>query len=176
MEQWKDICGYEGICQVSSLGRIRSLERVDSAGHRLKGRLRRHGLDKNGYHIIGLCKDGKMKTFKVHRLVVGAFSDKPISGLEVNHIDGDKGNNCIDNLELVSCIENHHHAKKLGLKSRGSAHFRSSLTEESATAAWEMLKEGRPLSAVAKHLNVSTSCINHLKQGRVWSWLLHQHN
>ena len=175
-EQWVDIAGYEGICQVSNYGRLRSLDRVDAAGHKLKGRIRKHGIDTDGYHIIGLCKDGKMRTFKVHRLVMESFSGMSSTALEVNHIDGNKGNNHVDNLEWSTCKDNHEHAKAYGLKARGSFHGKSALDEDSAILAWMMIKNGNTLKHIANCFGVSESCINHLKQGRTWSWLLRQHS
>lgn len=92
-EQWKDIFGYDGAYQVSDLGRVRSKKYG-------KTMIRRASKDKDGYLFIGLWKDGKQKTVKVHRLVAQAFiHNDNIFNNEVNHKDENKENNRVDNLE-----------------------------------------------------------------------------
>ena len=93
-EQWKDIFGYDGVYQVSDLGRVRS----NKYG---KTMIRRASKDKDGYLFIGLWKDGKQKTVKVHRLVAQAFIENyNIFNNEVNHKDENKQNNNVENLEF----------------------------------------------------------------------------
>ena|SRR6186713_240768 len=94
MEVWKEIDGYENY-SVSNLGRIRKGNYIMS--------LVDNGL---GYKHLKLRRDGKRKSFYVHRLVMIAFSPIDFSGLEVNHIDHDKSNNKLDNLEWVTHKEN----------------------------------------------------------------------
>lgn len=98
-EIWKDIEGYEGLYQVSNLGRIKSL------GNGGKGRyygrivIMSQCTDKDGYKVLGLTKNGIRKNFRVHRLIADAFIPNPDNLPEVNHKDEDKTNNRIDNLE-----------------------------------------------------------------------------
>lgn len=107
-ETWKDIEGYEGLYQVSTLGRIKSLK----CGRQ---KILKLGSNPVGYSIIGLWKDRKQRFFPVHRLVALAFIQKAENKLEVNHIDGNKQNNNINNLEWVTRSENMKHAIKSGL-------------------------------------------------------------
>lgn len=122
-EIWKDILGYEGLYQVSNFGRIKNLERkVRCKGNNLKivkERIRKPQVKKNGYHIATLC-DGKggTKTFSVHQLVAIAFIPNFTKGTELNHIDGNPSNNCLDNLELSNPSHNQFHAWRLGLNNR----------------------------------------------------------
>ena len=107
-EIWKPIEGYEGLYEVSNLGRVKSYQK-NKNGHLLS-------FTKStwGYHLVGLNKDGKRKSFSVHRLVATAFLPK-IEGKEViNHIDCDKTNNHVDNLEWCTQKENVQHSVKLG--------------------------------------------------------------
>lgn len=99
-EIWKPVVGYEGLYEVSSLGRVRSLDRYDSNNHFLKGRILRLCVDTKGYLKVGLSSNGKVKTYMVHRMVVEAFIPNPDNLPEVNHIDEDKKNNRVDNLEM----------------------------------------------------------------------------
>lgn len=105
-EKWKDIHGYEGLYQVSDLGRIKSLGRTityaNGTSHPYKERVRKNNTHKNGYKNVDLWKDGRAKTFKVHRLVAQAFVPNPKNLSEVNHIDEDKENNKASNLEWVT--------------------------------------------------------------------------
>lgn len=102
MEEWKDIKGYEGIYQVSSYGRIRSLDRIverKTGNYHIEGRILRQNDDTHGYLKVNLTKHDKKKTFKVHRLVAQAFIENPNNYECVNHKDENKQNNNIKNLE-----------------------------------------------------------------------------
>lgn len=95
MEIWKDIKGYEGIYQVSNMGRIKSLN------YRRTGKegILNPTYDKDGYLLVYLYKNKKMKCCKVHRLVAIEFLPNPNNLPEVNHIDENKENNTVYNLE-----------------------------------------------------------------------------
>lgn len=118
-ERWKDIQGYEGLYQVSSFGRIKSLAReiLIKNGYTRHQEERFPALHPNthGYLTIGLYKNAKRKHRTVHRLVAEAFLTREIGSLEVNHKDGDKLNNRVENLEWCSGSDNLSHAFIHGL-------------------------------------------------------------
>ena len=95
-EEWRDIVGYEGLYQVSNLGRIKSLR---NNKNNPREKILKLKLVKNGYYIIFLYKNGKPKWYYVHRLVAIAFIPNPYNLPQVNHIDENKTNNCVENLE-----------------------------------------------------------------------------
>ena len=107
-EIWKDIEGYEGLQQVSNLGRVKSLPKECVIGNgairRYNGAILKGGITSAGYLSASLCCNGKQKTFLVHQLVAVAFLGHNPSGHElvVDHIDDDKLNNRVDNLQIVT--------------------------------------------------------------------------
>lgn len=110
MEEWKDCYGYEDCYEVSNLGNVRSKDRQSiSYGKRLcnrKGKERKIYQGKNDYMYIDLCKEGKRKTWNVHRLVALTFLPNPLQLPQVDHIDRNKTNNVVTNLRWVSNAEN----------------------------------------------------------------------
>lgn len=116
MEQvvWKPVVGFEDRYEVSNDGRVRSIDmHLTGKGgvQRLrKGKARLSRRNNRGYETIGLCRDNKCVTLLVHRLVAQAFISNPYGKPQVNHIDGDLGNNCADNLEWVTDNENKAHS------------------------------------------------------------------
>ena len=102
-EEWRPIEGYEGLYEVSSYGRVRSLDRYVKTCYEAyklhKGKILSPAKDKNGYLKVHLCCNGKHNIIRVHRLVCKAFIPNPDNLPEVNHKDEDKTNNSVDNLE-----------------------------------------------------------------------------
>lgn len=135
-EIWKDIPGYEGLYQASSLGRIKSLPKEwvngDGAKQKHNGLILKAAITKKGYLDVSLRKNKVAKTFKVHRLVALAFIINPENKLQVNHKDGIKTNNNVNNLEWNTNSENQLHAHKIGLNKgpQGEKNHSSKLTKE----------------------------------------------
>lgn len=98
-EIWRPVVGYEGLYEVSNTGLIRSLDRFVGNRNRIKGKILSIRIEKNGYCSVALSKYGKIKRYKIHRLVAQAFIPNPEGLPEVNHLDEDKTNNSVDNLE-----------------------------------------------------------------------------
>lgn len=112
-EIWKPVKGYEKYYEVSSNGEVRRLTKKTNhkCGYAiLKPMMLKQQKDRIGYLAITLQHNNVRKTFKVHRLVAEAFIPNPEGKVEVNHIDGNKQNNCVSNLEWVSHKENINHA------------------------------------------------------------------
>ncbi|PEI42608.1 HNH endonuclease [Bacillus pseudomycoides] len=122
-ELWKPISGYEGIYEVSSLGRVRSLDRVivDYRGieKSVGGKILKPGVTNKGYYIVSLNSVDKRHTLTVHRLVANAFIPNLDNKPQVNHINGIKTDNRICNLEWLTNEENMKHAINNGLANKG---------------------------------------------------------
>ena len=117
IEIWKDIEGYEGLYEVSSYGRVRSLGQFvnhNFGGYAYrKGRILKPGLGSRGYLSVTLSKNGIQKQYTVHRLVAQAFIENPDNLPQVNHKDEDRTNNNVTNLEWCDAKYNVNYGNRL---------------------------------------------------------------
>ena len=109
-EIWLPIEGYENLYEVSNLGRVRSLERTvikkNGSKRKVPGKILKPATNNNGYLMIRLCKNGICRAFLIHRLVSTAFLPTSDKKFQVNHLDEDKTNNTVENLEWCTAKEN----------------------------------------------------------------------
>jgi len=173
MEFWKKVSGFEHRYQVSSLGNVRSFNMLINNKHgcksRKKGRMLKQHQNKKGYMQVKLCVDGVCKSFRVHRLVAEAFIYNPYFKPQVNHKNGVKNDNSVENLEWVSNRENINHAYSKGLikTNKGSNHHMSKLTEDKVRQI-KMRLACESYSLIAKDFNVSTTTIGNIANNKVW--------
>ena len=187
-ETWKDIKGYEGLYQVSNLGKIKSLKKEvnfysglykEVKKRKYKERIINLKKTNRGYTNITLYKNGIRKHFNVHRLVADTFILNPNNLSEVNHKDGNKENNSINNLEWVTNMENMQHAIRNNLtrKVHGEEVGGVKLTERDVLQICELLKSGTDsLAQIGKKYNVSKHCIFDIKRKKSWAWLTKDYN
>lgn len=180
MEQWKDVVGYENYYEVSSLGRVRSKERIlphniNSGLYKKKPRILSLRVARRGYKIVWFCVDGVRKAYPVHRLVAIAFLPNPDNKPQVNHKDGNKLNNEVSNLEWVTAKENVDHAVRTGLIKSGSASPMSVLTEPIVKEIKIKLNNGDTQQSVVNwlldtyNIKVSRGLIGLISTGARWS-------
>ena len=167
-ENWEEVVDYEGWYEISDLGRGK---RVKAALGTTVGLILKPFADKNNCQQFDLHKNGKGHTMQVHRIVMAAFVGPCPEGKEVNHIDGDRGNNRLDNLEYVTHSENVLHAFRIGLLSRkGEKNSQCILTEDNVHEIRRLI--GREThKTIANMFGVSTSTICAIASGQNWSWL-----
>jgi hypothetical protein len=175
-EIWKDIPDYEGYYQVSNLGRVRSLDRfvVYSNGHNrvhngsLISPYKNHG----GYWKACLWVERKMKAYSVHALVMRAFRGFPPDGCEVNHLDGNKDNNSLCNLEYCTKSRNIVHAQETGLKPVGSRCYQAKLSESQVLEIRELYALGQVTqSALAGMYGVKFAVISAIVRRKKWKYI-----
>jgi len=145
MEIWKEINGYEGLYEVSNLGRIKRLSGAliyKTNNKRTEECIMKKIKCSDGYVRINLRNKDERKTLLVSRIVAINFIDNPFMKKEVNHIDGDKTNNTVENLEWTTRKENAEHAAINGLMSKGEKHGVSKLKEFEVKDIRKLYKNG----------------------------------
>ena len=182
-EIWKDVIGYEGLYQVSNLGRVKSYDKVipqyfnDNRGEVLmhrKGKIMKISVYKReGYCYISLSKNGIKKKHKIHRLVALAFisNSNPKEFDMINHIDGNVRNNNANNLEWTNNYGNQIHAIKIGLnKNVGVNSWWSKLTEEQVRFIRKNYKPRGEYNCctMAKMFNVTPNTIYNVINGKTY--------
>lgn len=131
--EWRAIKNYEGLYEVSNDGRVRRLKFINGKHSFDKIRECKQTLNTWGYMTVNLCKNGKSNTKRVHKLVANAFLGE--SDLQVDHIDGNKLNNKLENLEYVTPKENTNRAWEMGL-SKNTAYQRE-IARKTMLKRWE---------------------------------------
>lgn len=149
-EIWKDILGYEGLYQISNSGRVKSLAREvpsKNSFRHVKERVLKPGKRKDGYLYIDLSHNSRNKKKYVHRLVAFAFIENIDNKPQVNHINGDKSDNRIENLEWATGNENQKHAFMSGLN-KGSKPWIGKFGKDhhSSKTVIQMTEEGNSIA------------------------------
>lgn len=174
MEQWKDIVGYESYYQISNYGNLRSKDRlVISKNNSLalkKGRLKKPSMA-NNYFLAMLSKEHIPKAITIHRLVAMHFIENPMNKKEINHKDGNKQNNHVDNLEWVTRSENSQHSYNNGLQisRKGSMHHFAKINESDVLNMFMLYNNGVSRKEIAnRYTHISYSSICRILKGRTW--------
>ena len=160
----EEIKGFEGLYSITRDGRV--------FGHKFNKFLSKKPLSV-GYPIVRLCKNGSYTTIKIHRLVAGAYVPNPQNKACVNHINGIKTDNHVDNLEWSTYSENIQHAFETGLNvaARGEAVANSKLTEPQVLEIKDLLAQGIYHKEIAKMFNVGTTTITDINLEKTWRHL-----
>lgn len=170
MEIWKAIKGFEEQYEISNIGNLRSIDRVvkhsvDGFTRKYKGTKKNIRLTTDGYFKCNLKKDGKRFDFRVHRLVANAFipntENKPI----INHKNGIKTDNRVENLEWCTSSENITHAIE-------NRYIKTKLTDEEAIDIFNSVLSTRKLGS---KYNVNASIIWRIKNKKAYKHLWHKH-
>lgn len=163
-EIWKDIKGYEGLYQVSNLGRVKSLGNGKSNNSKVK--ILKPCKNKDGYFLITLSKNNKKKSYRINRLVASAFIPNPNNLTQVNHKDEDKTNNRVDNLEWCDSKYNTNYGTRNKRISKPIIQF---------TKNGEFVRKWDSATQVEKELsikqqNISKCCGEKIKSAYNYKW------
>ena len=137
-EIWKDIVGYEGLYQVSNLGRVKSL----NYKHSDKEKIRKLAIDKYGYPIVTLYNENKGKTHTIHRLVAEAFIDNSNNNPCIDHINTDRTDNRVCNLKWVTHKENNNNPLTIDKKRKNPRYGVTGVNNVRSTVVLQFSKDG----------------------------------
>ena len=164
-EVWKDIKGFEGLYMVSNIGNVKRLKNEKAFLEKLIGR----SVDRYGYVKRVLCKQGKLKNFTEHRLVATAFIENPENKSTINHINGIKTDNRVENLEWNTNLENKQHAVSSGLTNlKGTNHPRCKLSDKDVLEIRE-IGFSQTRTALSKKYGVSRITILRIIKRSNWN-------
>lgn len=163
-ELWKPVLGYEGIYSASSLGRLR---REISNTNVKAGRIT-CGCQGKHYAKISLRKNGIRTSFNMHTVIAEAFLGKRPKGMYVNHIDGNKKNNCACNLEYVTPKENIRQSVVAGTHPKGIRVGGSKLDEMKVITIRYLLADGKSCAYLGRCFGVSRVNISLIKHNKIW--------
>ena len=176
-EEWRDIKGYEGLYQVSNLGRVKRLVFINNVTKKDQCKILKLNKTKK-YVIVILCKEGIVKGHYVHRLVANAFLPNPNNLPEVNHKDEDKTNNCVDNLEWCTHLYNMNYKNvknKISNSHKGKENFKKRKPVLQYDTNMNFIKEYNGICEAHKETKIRRDsiikcCKNKLKTGGGYIW------
>lgn len=170
-EIWKPIPGYKEY-KVSNHGKIKRIGGADARGNQRRGKSLKPQKNKGGYLYVLLCENGKPKYMSVHKAVMSAFVGECPSGLEINHIDENKENNSLSNLEYITHKKNVNHgtALKRGSEKRCVMVTQLSMDGE-VMVTYKSIKEAAEKTGLDKS-NICKACKDKvgLVGGYVWKY------
>lgn len=173
-EQWLPVDGFNGIYEVSSFGRLKSCARPKKTKGNgiayLPERIRIPNVKREGYAFFSLYRESRYKLMYLHRIVAIAFIENPLNLPQVNHIDGDKLNNCASNLEWVSASDNCRHAiaNDLYVQAKGESAGNAALTEADVLEIRRMASCGVMHKDIAEIYPVGRKAITKIVNRQRW--------
>lgn len=174
MEIWETIDGFDGVFKISNLGRVKRIECIRQhpryGQSKFKEKIFSVHINTGGYPDVTLQHNGIRKTFRVHRLVAAAFIPNPENKVTVNHKNGIKTDNSVENLEWNTNSENTKHSYRMGLQAdRRGENSWSKLKEQDVKTIKALLYAGCNHRMLAEQFNISRPTITAISGKRLWS-------
>lgn len=174
-ERWLPIAGYEGLYEVSDFGNVRSLDRVVPThyGTRVhRGKQLLPTCTNKGYSRVGLSRDGTTKLFVIHRLVCAAFLPPDPERPHVNHLDLDRTNNRVTNLEWCTQLENFAHSSKHGSNHAATNPNKAKKLTARQVEAIHVLDElGTSVRIISSLFSITKDNVRNILSGKLWAAL-----
>jgi len=171
---WRDVSGFEDCYQISNNGKLKSKDRMKVNGFgkcSYKGVILKPRLY-NGYYRFTLQRLNKRRQVFIHRLVAEAFITNPENKPEVNHINGIRHDNRVENLEWCTRSENQLHAYKIGLQTptiiQGERHHKARLSEKDVLEIRRLYEAGVGMTELSKMFNMNRGSIHHIIKRTSW--------
>lgn len=172
-EQWRPIPGYDYLYEVSNYGRVRGIFNRKELIHGKKlGNIKRPTISPSGYYTIMLWRKNKPASIKVHRLVALAFIPNPENKRTVNHKNGIKLDNRLENLEWATHKENNLHARSNGLyptPKSGEDSYSSKLTNQDVIEIRILAENGVRAQTISKVFNIHTNTVSLIINRKIWN-------
>ncbi len=174
-EIWKDIKGYEGLYQASNLGRIKSISKMVNGSNQFgvkfkylkKDKILKPVINNHDYLQVSLYKNNKKVEIRIHQLVAQTFLPNPNNYKIINHKDGNKHNNCIENLEYCTQSHNVNESYRLRLQTPITKRVNQYDLNNNFIKTWDSINDAR------KHYNnshISDCCNGHRKTATGYIW------
>lgn len=173
-EEWRNVVGWEGYYQVSSCGRVRSVQRtiitIEGVQRTLPSIIMRTKLagGRNLYKCVHLRRNGTQKLQYVHRLVCSAWNGLPPEGMEVGHVNGDRFDNRASNLRWITHLENVRERELHGTRPFGENGARSKYTNDQVRDICQRALNGEPYPRIEQQYGILKSSISQIRHGKTW--------
>lgn len=164
-EEWRDIQGYEGVYQVNPIGQVK---RIGGGSGAVRGLVLKDFDNGHGYRYISLSKDGKGRNYYIHVLLATAFIPNPERKPQINHRNGQKSDNRLENLEWVTLSEQMIHAYGTGLAPSGEYNHMAKLTEYEVGVIRRLHMAGVARPVIASSFGISKATVHRIVHRELW--------
>jgi hypothetical protein len=174
-EIWLPVLGYEGLYEVSNMGKVRSLDRIvpdkTHGTRKLNGKFLAQTVDEFGRKSVVFSKHSITLKKRVHLIVAAHFLGPNVSGLEVCHNDGNNSNNCVTNLRYDTHKSNMEDMADHGKSQRGEKNYNATTKLEQAKQIIGLRKQGLIYKDIAAKVGVSFTVAAKICSGHRWKWI-----